>query len=38
MICTANLGWNIKPEPRTIACISGFRRPGKAGAVPQPPH
>ena len=27
VLCTANLGWNVTPEPRSIACISGFRRP-----------
>jgi len=26
-LCAANLGWNVTPEPRSIACISGFRRP-----------
>lgn len=29
VLCAANLGWNVKPEPRSIACISGFRRPAK---------
>jgi hypothetical protein len=27
VLCTANLGWNVKPAPRSVACISGFRRP-----------
>jgi sugar lactone lactonase YvrE len=27
VICAANLGWNVTPEPRSIACLSGFRRP-----------
>src|SRR6185437_9809401 len=26
-ICAANLGWNVTPEPRSIACVSGYRRP-----------
>jgi sugar lactone lactonase YvrE len=37
VICAANLGWNVKPEPRSVACVSGFRRPVKAAAA-QPPH
>ena len=32
-VCAANLGWNVTPEPRSIACISGFRRP-EAAAQP----
>jgi len=36
VICAANLGWNVTPEPRSIACISGFRRPVKA-ALPRAP-
>jgi sugar lactone lactonase YvrE len=27
VLCTANLGWNVTPAPRSIACVSGFRRP-----------
>jgi hypothetical protein len=27
VLCTTNLGWNVTPEPRSIACVSGFRRP-----------
>jgi sugar lactone lactonase YvrE len=27
VICAANLGWNVMPAPRSIACISGYRRP-----------
>jgi sugar lactone lactonase YvrE len=27
VLCTANLGWSVTPPPRSIVCISGFRRP-----------
>ena len=27
MLCVANMGWNVTPEPRTITCVTGFRRP-----------
>jgi sugar lactone lactonase YvrE len=29
VLCATNLGWNVKPEPRSIACISGFKKPGQ---------
>jgi sugar lactone lactonase YvrE len=38
VICAANLGWNVTPEPRTIACISGFRRPSSNAPAGAPPH
>jgi len=28
VLCTANLGWHQKIEPRSVVCLSGFRRPG----------
>jgi sugar lactone lactonase YvrE len=34
VLCTANLGWHIVPDPRTIVCISGFHRP----KAPAPAH
>lgn len=27
VLCIANLGWHMVPDPRTIVCISGFRHP-----------
>jgi sugar lactone lactonase YvrE len=27
ILCAANMGWNANPEPRTVACVSGFRKP-----------
>ncbi len=26
-LCVANMGWEVHPEPRTVTCIAGFRRP-----------
>lgn len=31
VLCTANLGWNRAPPPRTVVCIRGFRRPHRSG-------
>jgi len=31
VLCTANLGWNRVPPPRTVVCIRGFRRPRRSG-------
>lgn len=27
VLCATNLGWDSKPEPRSVACLSGFKRP-----------
>jgi len=27
VLCAANLGWHQRVEPRTVVCLSGFRRP-----------
>jgi sugar lactone lactonase YvrE len=27
VLCAANMGWNANPEPRTVTCVSGFRKP-----------
>lgn len=32
-VCAANLGWNVTPEPRSVVCISGFRRPATVKAA-----
>jgi hypothetical protein len=26
VLCTANLGWHVVPEPRSVVCVSGFKR------------
>ena len=35
-VCAANLGWNVTPEPRSVTCISGFRRPRTPAPAPAP--
>jgi sugar lactone lactonase YvrE len=37
-LCAANLGWNVTPEPRSVACISGFRRPARRSLPPSAPN
>jgi sugar lactone lactonase YvrE len=27
VLCTANLGWSVTPPPRSIVCVSGFKKP-----------
>ena len=27
VLCTANLGWHVVPDPRTVVCLSGFKHP-----------
>jgi sugar lactone lactonase YvrE len=29
VLCAANLGWHVVPDPRTVVCVSGFRHPPK---------
>ena len=37
MLCAANMGWDVTPEPRTVTCVSGYRRPAPpVGAAPHP--
>ena len=31
VLCTANLGWHVVPDPRTVVCISGFLSPKGSG-------
>jgi sugar lactone lactonase YvrE len=33
VLCTANLGWHMVPDPRTIVCISGFKHPAPRPAA-----
>jgi sugar lactone lactonase YvrE len=37
MLCVANMGWDVTPEPRTVTCVSGFRRPGTPAIANAPP-
>jgi hypothetical protein len=27
MLCAANLGWDVSPEPTTVVCMTGFALP-----------
>jgi sugar lactone lactonase YvrE len=30
MLCTANMGWEVSPEPTTVVCVTGYPRPPPA--------